>query len=176
MRSSHLNNASAPLGEVTAQWAASWHRLRSVWNQHCNRATFFCGKKTPAKANTSRGLDRASWRWGGHQRRAELRSLVRSRNGLKQNCTLPPARHEVQDRKVCLNLAIYVTGLAIRLQLGIIDCLAGHLLDCAFHFLRRSGDPVRHDDVFLQDQAKAPERATCERGCGFSFPLVSNLA
>ena len=56
--------------------------------------------------------------------------------------------------------SIYVTGPAIRLQLGIIDCLAGHLLDCAFHFLRRSGDPVRHDDVFLQDQAKAPERAT----------------
>jgi hypothetical protein len=27
------------------------------------------------------------------------------------------------------------------------------------HFLRRSGDPVRHDDVFLQDRAKAPERA-----------------
>jgi hypothetical protein len=38
----------------------------------------------------------------------------------------------VQDCKVRLNLAVYFTGLAIRLQLGVIDCLAGHLLDCAF--------------------------------------------
>ena len=37
-----------------------------------------------------------------------------------------------------MNLAACFTGLAIRLQLGIIDCLAGHLLDCALHFLRRS--------------------------------------
>ena len=59
-----------------------------------------------------------------------------------------------------MNLAVYVTGLAIRLQLGIIGCLAGHLLDSALHFLRRSGDPVRYDDVFLQDRTKAPERAT----------------
>ena len=63
-----------------------------------------------------------------------------------------------------MNLAVYFAGPAIRLQHGIIDCLAGHLLDCAFHILRRSGDPVRHDDVFLQDRAKAPERATLGGG------------
>ena len=101
----------------------------------------------------------------------------RSACGFKQNRTLPPARHEVQDRKIGLNFAVSFTGLAIRLQRGIIDCHAGHLLDCAFHFLRRSGDPVLHDDVFLQNQEKAPERAAPEiNAVQFSFGLESHLS
>ncbi len=65
---------------------------------------------------------------------AETPGATAVANGFKQNCTLPPARHEVQDRKVCLNLAIYVTGLAIRLQLGIIaialpaTCFTAHFI------------------------------------------------
>ena len=67
-----------------------------------------------------------------------------------------------------MNLAVYVTGLAIRLQLGVIDCLAGHLLDCAFHFLRRSGDPVPVDDFFLRDLAK-PLNGRCWEVVGSVF-------
>ena len=68
-------------------------------------------------------------------------------------------------------------GLAIRLQHGIIDCLAGHLLDCAFHILRRSGDPVRHDDVFLQDQRKPLNGRRWEVvWFQFSFGLTASLA
>src|SRR5208337_1475274 len=65
---------------------------------------------------------------------AETPGATAVANGFKQNCTLPPARYEVQDRKVCLNLAIYVRGLAIRLQLGIIAialpaiCLTAHFI------------------------------------------------
>jgi hypothetical protein len=39
-----------------------------------------------------------------------------------------------------LNLAFYLVGLALRFQLGVTDGLADRLLDCAFDFLRRSGD------------------------------------
>ena len=39
-----------------------------------------------------------------------------------------------------LNLAFYLVGLALRLQLGVTDRLADRLLDCAFDLLRRSGD------------------------------------
>jgi hypothetical protein len=46
-----------------------------------------------------------------------------------------------------LNLAVYFTGLAIRLQLGVFDCLAGHQLDRVFNFLRRSGDPVAVSNI-----------------------------
>ena len=40
-----------------------------------------------------------------------------------------------------LNLALYLVGLALRLQLGVTDGLADHLLDCAFDLLRRSPCP-----------------------------------
>ena len=86
---------------------------------------------------------------------------MRSRNGPKQNYTRPSTRHEVQESQGMIKPCfIYFNGLAIRLQFGIIDCLTGHLLDSAFHFFRRFGDLVLPDDYFLQDQAKAPERAT----------------
>src|ERR1051325_204472 len=49
-----------------------------------------------------------------------------------------------------LNLAGYLFGLAVRLQLGVADRLAGDLLDRAFEFLRRSGDSVLVHGDFLQ--------------------------
>jgi hypothetical protein len=57
---------------------------------------------------------------------------VRSRAARLSKITHSRRPGMVQDCKVRLNLAVYFTGLAIRLQLGVIDCLAGHLLDCAF--------------------------------------------
>jgi hypothetical protein len=71
-------------------------------------------------------------------------------------------------RKIQLNLAAYFNGPAIQLQLGVIDCLTGHLLDCAFDFCRRFGDSVLVDDFFLQDLAKQTWAKMW-----FSFPLVS---
>jgi hypothetical protein len=56
-----------------------------------------------------------------------------------------------KNRKVRLNLAVYFNGPAIQLQLGVIDCLTGHLLDSAFDYCRRFGDLVLVDDFFLQD-------------------------
>ena len=35
------------------------------------------------------------------------------------------------------HLAVYFTGLAIRLPLGVIDCSAGHLLHCDLIFFAR---------------------------------------
>src|ERR1700730_14570630 len=78
-------------------------------------------------------------RWVRSLATPESRGLVRSRSAYKQNCTHPPSRHEIHHREVRLNLAVYLTGLAIRLQLGVFDCLAGHQLDRVFNFLRRSG-------------------------------------
>src|ERR1041384_3754101 len=52
-----------------------------------------------------------------------------------------------------LNLALDLVGLAVRLELGIADRLAGDLLDGAFDFLRRSGDPILvHGDVLQSEQ------------------------
>jgi hypothetical protein len=48
-----------------------------------------------------------------------------------------------------LNLALYLVSLALRLQLGVTDHLADHLLDCTFDLLRRSDDPVLVHDFFL---------------------------
>ena len=53
-----------------------------------------------------------------------------------------------------LNLARYLVGLALRLQLGVTDRLADRLLDCAFDLFRRSGDPILIHDVFLQMPSK----------------------
>ena len=56
-----------------------------------------------------------------------------------------------------LNLALYLVGLALRLQLGVTDRPADNLLDCAFDLLRRSDNPVFVDefvhDFLLQDLA-----------------------
>ena len=76
-----------------------------------------------------------------------------------------------------MNLAVYVTGLAIRLQLGIIGCLAGHLLDFALHFLRRSGDPV----LTMMSSSKTERKPLNGRRWEvvwfqFSFGLTASLA
>jgi hypothetical protein len=49
-----------------------------------------------------------------------------------------------------LNLALYLVSLALRLQLGVTDCLADRLLDCTFDLLPRSDDPVLIHDFLLQ--------------------------
>ena len=41
-----------------------------------------------------------------------------------------------------LNLTLDFVSVAFRLQLGVADHLADHLLDCALDLLRRSDDPV----------------------------------
>ena len=41
-----------------------------------------------------------------------------------------------------LNLTPDFVSVAFRLQLGVADHLADHLLDCALDLLRRSDDPV----------------------------------
>ena len=50
------------------------------------------------------------------------------------------------------SLAFDLVGLAVRFQLGVTECLARHLLHCAFDLLRRSGDPVLVHDLFLQSE------------------------
>jgi hypothetical protein len=42
--------------------------------------------------------------------------------------------------------------LAIRLQLGVIDCLTGNPLDRAFDFCRRFGDPILVEDFFSKER------------------------
>src|SRR5476651_2039121 len=49
-----------------------------------------------------------------------------------------------------LNLALYLVGLALRLQLGVTDRFADRLLDCTFDLLRRSDDPILIHDFLLQ--------------------------
>src|ERR1019366_4668314 len=56
-----------------------------------------------------------------------------------------------------LNLALYLVGLALRLQLGVTDRLADHLLHCAFDLLRRSDDPVLVHDFFLECLARCTQ-------------------
>ena len=83
-------------------------------------------------------------------------------DGVRAKNKHPPTTHEVQYRKErsaqprrlfpfkrvfetaddVLNLALYLVGLALRLQLGVTDRLADRLLDGAFDLLRRSDDPV----------------------------------
>ena len=48
-----------------------------------------------------------------------------------------------------LNFAFYPVRLALRLQLGVTDGLADHLLDCTFDLLARSDDPVLVNDFLL---------------------------
>ena len=52
-----------------------------------------------------------------------------------------------------LNLAFYLVGLALRFQLGVTDGLADRLLDCAFDFLRRSGDSILVHNSLLEYQS-----------------------
>jgi len=59
-----------------------------------------------------------------------------------------------------LNLAFDLVGLAVRFQLGVTDCLARRLFDCAFEFLCRSSDPVLVHGLFLQSE-QPPGREGC---------------
>ena len=61
---------------------------------------------------------------------------------------------------VILNLAFDLVGLAVRFQLGVTDCLARRLFDCAFEFLCRSSDPVLVHGLFLQSE-QPPGREGC---------------
>ncbi len=55
-----------------------------------------------------------------------------------------------------LNFAFYLVSVALRLQLGITDCLADHLLDCTFDLLARSDDPVLVHDFFSNAFSEGP--------------------
>src|SRR4030095_13058476 len=74
--------------------------------------------------------------------------------GRKERSTRPrglfPFERVFEAADGVLNLALYLVGLAIRLQLGIAKHLARDLLDFPFDFLRRSLDPVLVHDFFLQ--------------------------
>jgi len=49
-----------------------------------------------------------------------------------------------------LNLTLNFVSVAFRLQLGVADRLADHLLDCALDLLRRSDDPVLVHNCILR--------------------------
>ena len=53
-----------------------------------------------------------------------------------------------------LNLPLNFVSIAFRLQLGVADCLADHLLHCALDLLRRSGDPILVHSCILRETSK----------------------
>ena len=66
--------------------------------------------------------------------------LVRTKSSHHQR--LFPFERVFEAADDVLNLALYLVGLALRLQLGVTDGLADHLLDCTFELLRRSDNPA----------------------------------
>ena len=65
--------------------------------------------------------------------------LVRRKSSHSQR--LFPFERVFEAADGVLNLALYLVGVARRLQLGVTGRLADHLLDCAFDLLRRSPCP-----------------------------------
>src|ERR1017187_929981 len=89
---------------------------------------------------------------------AEVRitMLVRRKSSQSQLQRLFPFERVFDPANGLLNLALYLVGLALRLQLDVTDRPADNLLDCAFDLLRRSDNPVFVDEfvhVLLQDLA-----------------------
>src|ERR1039458_6317075 len=104
---------------------------------------------------------------------AEVRitMLVRRKSSQSQLQRLFPFERVFDAAYGVLNLALYLVGLALRLQLGVTDRLADHLLHCAFDLLRRSDDPVLVHDFFLECLAGCTQWA-CYRAIW--FPPLEN--
>src|SRR6185295_13062352 len=67
---------------------------------------------------------------------------TRSQTTKKQPRRLFPSEGVFKATDGILNFAFCFVGLAVRLQLGVTDRLADHLLDGAFDLLRRSDEAV----------------------------------